>query len=351
MTDPGWSQATEPPPLQQAIVDVHASYRSANTNHTPPDELVDDTVGWQQLKPHVVRSSMMLLATVVASTITFVFALCAGLSSVINDFERNSFSGSGGDEGNGGLFTGCAWLFGIIAVACLVTWIVMLFLPLREPIAEYSLLIEGRAAAYLTAYWWIWYSARERHTPFAVAPTRYAQQYLLAITGGRDQSLVVVRPYGADLYVGWTMWRSRSTVAIIWHTIRDRFRLFGGGTTFRSAVRGANTRALREVTHSVAREGVQVAIFNAQLPDQARVDLDAVPELQMEAGQTLPEVPIARRASRRHRSTVRPRRRRRHRRSNHTTRASRRPSRQHRHRLWPGSPHRSSAPKTAREGP
>ncbi len=71
--------------------------------------------------------------------------------------------------------------------------------------------------------------------------------------------MLLVQPYGADLYVGWTMWRSRSTATLLAHFLRDTFGRFAPLPVFSSELRAASTRAMRESVHSLAREGVAAA--------------------------------------------------------------------------------------------
>lgn len=273
MTYPDPHAVAPSPSVQHAIASVHASYRGVRTKYTPPDELLADTVTEAQLKPHLWRLRATFGVTFVVWLCGAVLLLCA--APVAPDY--------------GSLL---ALVIGGAALVTVVVWMITLFTPLREPIAEYSLLIEGRSEACQTAYWWIWWALRQRRGPFLLTPVRYGRRYLLAIRSGRTRSFVVVRPYGSDLYVGWTMWRARSTTTIVSHLFRDRVRLFGGGTEFRSAIRGTNVRALREMTHSVTREGVQAAILNQPLSQQAWAELGAVPDQRRGYGERTPGGPV-----------------------------------------------------------
>jgi hypothetical protein len=91
---------------------------------------------------------------------------------------------------------------------------------------------------------------------------------------------VVVRPIGVDLYLGWTMWRSRSTVVLIGHLLRDTFQGTGLSTGFSSEMRATASRALRELVHSVTREGVQAAILPPPVADdRVRADTDQLRDI------------------------------------------------------------------------
>jgi hypothetical protein len=102
----------------------------------------------------------------------------------------------------------------------------------------------------------------------------------------------VVQTYGTDLYVGWTMWRSRSTMVVIWHIIRDLFRIFAGGTAYRSALQNTHARALREITHSLTRLGVQAAVLNVTAPPEVAYLVSQVAEVSLEQVASVAPPPI-----------------------------------------------------------
>ena len=71
------------------------------------------------------------------------------------------------------------------------------------------------------------------------------------------------------------MWRSRSTLVLIGHLFRDMFASIGTGKTLSMEVKTSTTRSLRELIHSVTREGVQAAILQPPIPeDAARAQID-----------------------------------------------------------------------------
>ncbi|MEV4283434.1 hypothetical protein [Actinoplanes xinjiangensis] len=219
-------------PLQRASQDVQSSYRSQRVTYTDPDGRIDDTVTESHLKPHLSRALTVLTVALVGAS----FVCCCFFPRV-------------GALGMPGV---AVMLLNLALLVCLIS----LFIPLRESIAEYAMLIEGKAGAASSAYGHMLQSASMRATPFQLSPVRMEGQYMLSINspGNRSlQSLIVVRQYGADLYFGWNMWRSRSTILMLGHLCRDMFRLFRGGPEFRAALRGSDARALREFTHSVTR--------------------------------------------------------------------------------------------------
>ncbi|GAA1668884.1 hypothetical protein GCM10009765_17950 [Fodinicola feengrottensis] len=266
-------------PFDQVLYDVHGNYRARKIEYTPPEQWVDDSLTWPLLQFHLIRILPLFLC---ATAFFFLGILLSVLSAIGGLFT----SGSGTYAiSTPSPFGGLSVLCFILAVLLYIASIVTLFLPYREPMAEYSLLIEGRGGAARSSYWWIWSASRQRQTPYQVRPAKLAGQYFLTIKHGRDQVVMVVREVGADLFVGWNMWRSRSTVVVIGHYFRDMFANFGPGASFRSSLRNSHTRALRETGHSLLREGVQAAIYGISPgSDTLDRDLAGIPDVEQMLG-------------------------------------------------------------------
>lgn len=251
---PGLDPVTTPRPpqsLQRSLVDIHSGYRSGRLAHEVPDELASSQVTMRVIRPHLVRFLLFLALWL----ITGVFSLLLGFISAGASLA-NSLSGESSGSGVGGAF-GFA---GILNLVIGLAWLVSFFLPVREPIAEYGILLEGRAGTAPTVFGWITRTIQERRTRFQIGDAYSGGQHLLTLKDGREMAAVVVRNYGSDLYVGWTMWRARSTFMLLVHIVRDLFEVMQGGA-YAADIRLATTRAMRELVHSVTREGVQVAIL------------------------------------------------------------------------------------------
>jgi hypothetical protein len=268
--------STDTTGFQRVLGDVHGHYRSKRVRHEPPDELISDTVTARTWLPHVVRSGFFVALFIFVGMITFVIWMLALVAAIVNQGQGSRFEQEATDA---------FWInlsYGLLAVQLLVivVWIIVLFVPLREPIAEYGLLVEGRAAASVLAYWWIMNTAHARQSPFSLQFGKVLGTPVLIMTNGRERGLVVVRPVGTDLYAGWTMWRSRSTVVMIGHMFRDLFQ-----NPLSADVRSASSRALRELIHSLTREGVQAAIMPPQIPDDLmRSQVDQLPNIDTSTG-------------------------------------------------------------------
>lgn len=261
----------------QALVDVHGSYRSTRLSHEPPDELISDEVTWRVLRPHLVRSAGFFAVYLALGF----FAVMCWLTSIFIGLVWQSSDpfGPSRDPAGATFFGGIAILLQLLMLAVMVLWVVGLFRSVSEPIAEYGLLIEGRASAAPAAYWWIMQTMRRRQTPFRVQLARVASTPIMTVSHGRVRGLIVVQAFGSDLYMGWTMWRARSTMVVLGHLLRDIFRGAGVGS-FTGDVRNAANRALRELIHSATREGVQAAVLQPPVNDEtARAEIDQLPDV------------------------------------------------------------------------
>jgi hypothetical protein len=242
--DQGWART---------IRDAHDGYHAETRTHRDPDVLVDDVVSWRMLSPHLIRALLFLVAPTVLLLIWLLLDYLASTSSP-------SITGRL-------IMNVLAALTAVLYLAGLASF----FAPAKEPIAEYSRLLEGRAGAARGAYQWVSRAAQARRTPAEVEPSTVAGVPVLVFRQRSERAMLLVQPYGADLYVGWTMWRSRSTATLLAHFLRDTFGRFAPLPVFSAELRAASTRAMRESVHSLAREGVAAAAH----VDEARARQEA----------------------------------------------------------------------------
>lgn len=247
------------PDWERAIRDAHDGYHAETRLSRDPDVLVDDVVTWRMLSPHLIRALLFLVAP---SVLLLVWLLL--------DYLAASSSPS---------ITGRLVMNVLLAVVVVLylAGVASFFAPAKEPIAEYSRLLEGRAGAAKGAYDWVSRAARARRTPAEVAPSSVGGVPVLLFRQRSERALLLVQPYGADLYVGWTMWRSRSTATLLAHFLRDTFGRFTLLPVFSSELRAASTRAMRESVHSLAREGVAAAAHVDELRSRRRDVPDDAP--------------------------------------------------------------------------
>jgi len=161
------------------------------------------------------------------------------------------------------------WLIGAV-----LTWLVFACLywliPVPAQLSEWKFLVDGKAQVAPVTFDHIAWALQQRQTPLDLVQVRRLK---LAGGEGRDylelrrglfSGLICCFAYGEDLYVGWTFWLRISPLrwflmllARLWQTLMRR------GTDLYVSLRYDYARAMREAMHSVAREGVDVAVGEA----------------------------------------------------------------------------------------
>ena len=172
-------------------------------------------------------------------------------------------------------------IFGLIAgsTAAVTLWVIgaavfgVLFLclywliPVPAQLSEWKFFVDDKASAAPVTFDHIAWALQQRETPLDLVQVRR-----LKLAGGEARDYLELRrnlfsgfiscfAYGKDLYVGWTFWLRVSparvllmVIARLWQTLMRR------GTDLYVSLRYDYARAMREVMHSVAREGVDVAL-------------------------------------------------------------------------------------------
>ena len=149
-----------------------------------------------------------------------------------------------------------------IAFGCLY-WL----LPVPALLSEWKFSVDDKAAAAPVTFEHITWAVRRRETPLDLIQVRR-----LNLAGGQARDYLELRrglftgfiscfAYGQDLYVGWTFFLRISplryllmALARVWQTLKRQ------GTDLYVTLRFDYARAMREAMHSVAREGIDVAV-------------------------------------------------------------------------------------------
>jgi hypothetical protein len=164
------------------------------------------------LRPHLLRSLVFLTPVAISLVVLLTgmgFSILAGLGSVSGG--RGLDLGAEVDSGLSLIGLGGAAVFGMV-------WIVSLFVPVREVVAEDGLLLEDRAQGVSAVYDSIKATVERHCPPFTVSAGVLDGSPTLRITNGDESALVVVHPAGPDLRIGWTLWRTRSTTSMVLDT-------------------------------------------------------------------------------------------------------------------------------------
>ena len=192
---------------------------------------------WPVLLPHLVRSAVFLVPVVVSLLFWLVgtgFSILAGLGAVGG---RGLELGPAIDSGLSLLGVGGMVVFGM-------AWLVSLFVGVREVVSEAGLLIEDGAQALATVYSSLQARLETQRPSFTVRSSELDKNPALRISNDREEALIIVRPTGPDLHIGWTMWRTRSTTALI----VDMFP--GRRNNDLALLQAHSSSAMRELLHS-----------------------------------------------------------------------------------------------------
>jgi len=141
-------------------------------------------------------------------------------------------------------------------------WLIAIFFPVREPITEYGVLLTGRAGSAAVANAAIAEGLESRRTPFYTEAEHVHGVAVLTVLQDTDRAVLTIRPVGTDLFVGWVMWRNRSTARLLATMFRDMVEWTQDSVP--QAVRVTLALAMRELLHSVTQEGVQAALYDPQ---------------------------------------------------------------------------------------
>jgi hypothetical protein len=140
-------------------------------------------------------------------------------------------------------------------------------LPVPALLSEWKFWVDDKGAAAPVTFEHIAWAVGRRETPLDLIQVRH-----LNLAGGQGRDYLELRrglftgfiscfAYGQDLYVGWTFFLRISplryllmALARVWQTLKRQ------GTDLYVTLRYDYARAMREAMHSVAREGVDVAV-------------------------------------------------------------------------------------------
>lgn len=221
-----------------------AEPRSARQQISRSEEELADFSSARTLRPHVTRSVVLLTVAFVFLTfwaIGLTSSLLGGLSSVglqamVLPPDISSFLAL---LGLGGFIT------------FLLVWMASLFAPVKEAVAESNVLLDHGAERAGPVFESIHAIVEARCPPFVCEVRKTAARPSLLVGNGREWAVVLVREIGPDLLVSWTMWRNRSTMALVRQTLSDMFD--SARTDDPGLLRACSCAALRQLLLAAGR--------------------------------------------------------------------------------------------------
>lgn len=213
------------------------------------------------LRPHLLRSAVFLAMTSVFVMFWIIGLTFSTLSSLSQVGVRIPDPGPEVDSALTLLGLGGILVFGF-------GWLISLTVSVREFVDEGSILLR-RAADRRDAVCDVLHRLfEERCPPFECDTAR--ERSTLFVSGPQLSTVVTVSPTGTDLHIGWSMWRSRSTIRLIGMVFADLVR--GAQSNTLRVDQAVSCAAMRDVIHDVASEVLLAlpAVDPSADPDQTR---------------------------------------------------------------------------------
>jgi hypothetical protein len=147
----------------------------------------------------------------------------------------------------------------------------VLFLPARETLSEWSLVVDDRADLAESAYATVAEELMRTHqipaqvTPrrlFVRSPQRGIRNFL-AIRLGKYTIMVSVFPFGRDLFLGWSLVRRDLPVVVVLRYLASKLGTDAAG--YSRLIDVEPVKALRDVVHNALRTGIEAAALRRQL--------------------------------------------------------------------------------------
>jgi hypothetical protein len=160
----------------------------------------------EALAPRALRPHMLVAMCFAAPLVA-----CASVwAASFNVGQMNTMMANEGAEAR------VATAFGMVSVVILFAWIAVSFRPLRESLADSAVIVEGTAGSAPEVYAAIRECAETRcGDPFRFEATELDGIPGLVVRNEAEHGLITVRAIGPDLFIGWSLWRRRSTARLI----------------------------------------------------------------------------------------------------------------------------------------
>jgi hypothetical protein len=161
-------------------------------------------------------------------------------------------------------------LYGILTILTYVWMALVLLMPIRQTLSEWSLVVDDRAALSESAYATVAEELlRRRQIPAQVFPRRIRVgrpqpgiRNFLLVKLGKYFMFVSVFAFGRDLYLGWSLIRRDIPIIFL---LRYFAAKLGTDPGFSRLIDIEPVKALREVVHNALRTGIEAAAVGRQI--------------------------------------------------------------------------------------
>lgn len=219
--------------------------------HAKAPDLLTDPVAGRSVLPHLIRSGIFLLVL-----LFFAALWAAGLSFTVLSSSPVLGAGSLGVNPQTGLLLSVVGLAGMLVVV--FAWLFTLFLPVREYLAEGGMLLTGQAGRADAARQRVLAGTVDRWDRFPAEEHELSDGHAVTVATGSAQATLTIRVLGDDLFIGWVMWRSRSTLRVLLQIFGELLDGVGGDADIRVAGATSNL-ALRDLLRGLVEAEAAVA--------------------------------------------------------------------------------------------
>jgi hypothetical protein len=225
-----------------------ASSMSGGTQLVPSASTgVFDDLSGGALRPHLVRSVVFLAIVIIFATIWMIGLTFSALSALSQVGVHAPDLGPGTDSILSLLGLGGIVVFGL-------GWLISLFVAAREFVDEGGVLVPN-ASAQLSDVHNAVLAAVDGGCPGLSVQGREGEVgRTVRVSHGQVWAVVVVREAGPHLYLGWTMWRARSTASLFGRVFADL--VAGARPDDARLIEASSSGVLRELLRTAAERSL-----------------------------------------------------------------------------------------------
>jgi hypothetical protein len=195
------------------------------------------------LRPHLVRSVVFLAVVIIFATVWLIGLTFSTLSALSQVGVHAPDLGPGTDS-----FLSLLGLGGIVVFG--LGWLISLFVAAREFVDEGGVLVPNASEQLSDVYNAVLAVVDSGCPGFSVRGSDGEGSRTVRVSHGQVWAMVVVRVAGPHLYLGWTMWRVRSTAALFGRVFADL--VAGAGPDESRLIEASSSGVLRELLRAAA---------------------------------------------------------------------------------------------------
>jgi hypothetical protein len=199
------------------------------------------------LRPHLVRSVVFLAIIIIFATIWMIGLTFSALSALSQVGVHAPDLGPGTDS-----FLSLLGLGGIVMFG--LGWLISLFIAAREFVDEGGVLVPNASEQLSDLHNAVRAVVDSGCPGLSVQGWEGEVSRTVRVSHGQVWAVVVVREAGPHLYLGWTMWRARSTASLVGRVFADL--VAGAEPDDSRLIEASSSGVLRELLRTAAEQSL-----------------------------------------------------------------------------------------------